>query len=56
LSHKKKVSKESIMKKGIIYIALVFFTSALMASCSSKKACGAYAKEDLKVNKTEVSI
>ena len=49
-------SKGTIMKKGIIYIALVFFISALAASCSSKKACSAYAKEDVKVNQTEVSI
>ena len=45
------------MKKGIIYIALFFFTSALASSCNSRKAqCSAYAKEDVKVNETEVSI
>jgi len=45
------------MKKGIIYIVLFFFIGALASSCSSRKAqCGAYAKEDLKVNKTEASI
>lgn len=45
------------MKKGIVYIALVFFISALAASCSSRKAqCGAYAKEDVNINKTEASI
>ena len=45
------------MKKGIVYIALIFFISALASSCTSRKAqCGAYAKDDVKVNRTEASI
>jgi len=45
------------MKKGVIYIALFVFISALATSCSSRKAqCGAYAKEDIKVNNVEASI
>jgi len=45
------------MKKGVIYIALFFFISALATSCSSRKAqCGAYAIDDVKVNNTEASI
>ena len=46
------------MKKGIIYLALVLFISALAGSCTSRKAqCGAYAKEDIKkVDAKEVSI
>jgi len=45
------------MKKGIIYIALILFISALASSCTSRKAqCGAYAIDDVKINKTEASI
>jgi len=45
------------MKKGIIYIALTFFLAGLTLSCSSRKGqCGAYAKEDSSINKTESSI
>jgi len=45
------------MKKGIIYIALILFISALASSCTSRKAqCGAYANDDVKVNNTEASI
>ena len=45
------------MKKGIIYIALILFISALASSCTSRKAqCGAYAIDDVEVNKTETSI